>query len=647
MRPNSHGKCLYKPSLAINFGRVRNAVKIWILLSTFLVCSGWILSVFHELNRAGYCVVFGLAFGTFLFWRWKTRCRPSKTPALLFQKFRRRFKRPAPMLFLALALMSFISGALYVSENNDSNEYRVPRVWHWLAEGHWHWIRTLDFRMNAAGCNFEWLGTPLMLFTRHDRFLFLINCVSYLMLPGLIFSVFTRLQVRPRAAWWWMWILPSGFCYALQASSDVNDSFAVIYALASVDFALRAREKNCVSDLWFSILAVALLTGAKQTDIPLALPWLIAVIPCLRLIKTKVLATAGICIAALLVSALPLACLNFHYAGNWMGLPTSSGFWKNESSPPFWNVVGNAFCIPTQNLIPPYMPSAHRWNEAMAHFLQTPLGSHFRAFENFGYIAGRGTTEVNAGIGLWIFILTVISLGAAGFGKARGTPKNGRRCLRWAPYLSLLVFMATVTTFENARQLAAYYVFLFPAMLVSNGQATLVRKRWWQYAGLGAMLLTIAMLIVVRNRPLFPAISILTPLKERYPQSHFVATLVDSYSHRLSMLKGRSAFENTIPAGEQVIGYVTVRGSQEAGQWVPFGHRRVERVLPGDKPAELQASGIHFVMIDSDGMGLSSTTLGDWTNRLNGVVVDSVEIHAATDNTITNYLVRLNPSGTN
>ncbi len=80
---------------------------------------------------------------------------------------------------------------------------------------------------------------------------------------------------------------------------------------------------------------------------------------------------------------------------------------------------------------------------------------------------------------------------------------------------------------------------------------------------------------------------------------------------------------------------------------MPFGHRRVERVLPDDKPAELQARGIHFVMIDSDGMGLSSTTLGDWTNRLNGVVVDSVEIQAGVDNTITNYLVRLNPSGAN
>ena len=98
--------------------------------------------------------------------------------------------------------------------------------------------------MNIAATGFEWLSAPLLLFTRTNQFLFLINWASYLMLPGLIFSVFTRLQVRPRVAWWWMWLLASGWCYVLQASSDMNDSFAVIYALASVDFALRAQEKK-------------------------------------------------------------------------------------------------------------------------------------------------------------------------------------------------------------------------------------------------------------------------------------------------------------------------------------------------------------------------------------------------------------------
>ncbi|HTA95953.1 MAG TPA: hypothetical protein VK769_07495, partial [Verrucomicrobiae bacterium] len=101
------------------------------------------------------------------------------------------------MFFLVLALLSVIAGLIYVPADGDSNAYRIPRTLEWLGAGQWHWIRTLDIRMNIAGCNFEWLSAPLILFTGSFRFIFLINWISFLLLPGLIFSVFTRLQVRP------------------------------------------------------------------------------------------------------------------------------------------------------------------------------------------------------------------------------------------------------------------------------------------------------------------------------------------------------------------------------------------------------------------------------------------------------------------
>ena len=198
-----------------------------------------------------------------------------------------------------------------------------PGVLHWLGAEQWHWIHTSDTRMNIAGCGFEWLSTPLILFTRTDRFLFLINWISFLLLPGLIFSVFTRLQVRPRAAWWWMWLLASGWCFVFQAESNVNDSFATIYALAAVDLALRARESKSVADLWLSILAAGLLTGTKQTSIPLALLWLIAVWPAVRQmfsIPKRTLGTLAVAVLGLLVSAVPLIVLNLVHTGNWMGI---------------------------------------------------------------------------------------------------------------------------------------------------------------------------------------------------------------------------------------------------------------------------------------------------------------------------------------
>ena len=99
-------------SLKTNPNRVLNAVRIWILLSTLLVASGWILSAFHELNPLGYGAAFALAAVLFLVWKHKTGWRPRKNISQLFHKFTCRFKRPAPFLFLALAAMSFLAGAL-------------------------------------------------------------------------------------------------------------------------------------------------------------------------------------------------------------------------------------------------------------------------------------------------------------------------------------------------------------------------------------------------------------------------------------------------------------------------------------------------------------------------------------------------------
>jgi hypothetical protein len=625
-----------------------NAVRIWILLSTALVSAGWILSALHQLNRAGYGVVFALA-GAAGFIGWEQTRRPLRE--VFFRagrKFRRRCKHPLPLLFLALALLALAGGSLYFPSNNDSNEYRIPRVWHWLAQEQWHWIPTLDDRLNIAGCGFEWLAAPLMLFTHTDRFIFLINWVSYLMLPGLIFSVFTRLGVRPRVAWWWMWLLASSWCYVMQAGSTANDSFAVIYALAAVDLALRAREKKSVADLWLSLLAAALLTGAKQTCLPLAALWLVAVWPGARLLLARPRMTLLAGAVGLLVSGAVLIFFNLEHTGSWVGVPPDSRWSQCALKSPFWGVVGNAFCIPEQNLQPPYLPGANAWNAAMHRFVQTPFGAHFASFENFGCLA-QGASEANAGLGLCIVMLTLVSIWGARRHRPAVTLPAGEkgggqsRLLRWLPWGLLLLFMAEVGSYPNARQLAAYYVFLFPSFLVGSGHASLVRRRWWQRLGLLAMLLTAGLLVVARNRPLFPAETWLVPLKEKHPGWKFLARAWDSYACRLSVETQRNVPHNRLPANEAVVGYATVSGTQEAGLWLPFGQRRVERVLPDDTPQKLQAEGVHFVLLDSDGLEMLGLTVADWTNRYDGVLIDTIAYESQPGSTNRDYLVRLNP----
>ena len=127
-----------------------------------------------------------------------------------WRKLRARFRRWLPASFAGLAFLVFLGAALYPPTTHEGLTCRVPRVLHWLAEGHWHWITTPNARLNDRPCGLEWLAAPLLLFTRSDRGLFLINFIPLLLLPGLIFSVFTRLGVRPRVAWHWMWLLADG-----------------------------------------------------------------------------------------------------------------------------------------------------------------------------------------------------------------------------------------------------------------------------------------------------------------------------------------------------------------------------------------------------------------------------------------------------
>jgi hypothetical protein len=628
-------------------------VRLWILLSTLLVGAGWILSVLHQLNWAGYAVAFALVAAVYF-------CRPKPVrpiptrPARAGRKLLVRCKKAAPVLFFMLAVMTLASGLLYVPTNADSNGYRIPRVLHWLAEGHWHWIHTLDDRMNVANCGYEWLTAPLLLFTHTDRLLFIYNWVSYLMLPGLIFSVFVRLQVRPRVAWWWMWLLPSGWCFIFQASSTVNDSFAAVYALAAVDFALRARQTRRLEEVWFSLLAAALVTGTKQTAMPLALLWLIAVWPVRRLLATRPVVTAAVGLSALMISAVPTLLLNYRYVGTWSGLPrmldASSPFFRTQPlTSPFWGVVGNLFCLPAQNLEPPFFPWSGQWNAAMRHFLDTPLGAHFRDFTSFGALR-PGISESTAGLGLGLCLLTLVSLLAAGRYRRQAThlavaEGNGtNRWLRFAPWLLLLLFMAKIGIDQNARLFAPYYIFLFPALLVLPGQTALTRMRWWQRLGLFVMLFAAGLLVVARNRPLLPAETVITRLESKYPNLRFLRKASYLYSNRVSIEKLRDSLPQVLPPQEPVIGYAACVGRSEPWVWLPFGSRRVEHVLPGDSPELLFSEGIHYVVVESSILGREGETIQQWAAKLDGELLAQWTFEKDLNTPPAGlFLVRLNP----
>ena len=525
--------------------------------------------------------------------------------------------------------MSFVSGILCAPYNSDTYAYRFPRVLHWLGQGKWHWIHTADMRMNVVGCGYEWFVAPVMLFTRTDRYLFLINWVSYLMLPGLIFCVFRFLGLRLRVAWWWAWLLSSGWCYVMQSASVANDGLAVVYTLAAVALAMKSRETGKARDLWLSLLAAALLTGIKQTAIPLAALWLLAAWPERRIAFSNPKTFFAMAVSSLLVSGVPIIFFNFLHTGTWSGVSTMQAEypdWHIQLDSPFWGIVGNAFCIPIQNLLPPFFPWSGAWNHAMGDFLTTSFGSHFHSFESFGAVS-PGVSESSAGIGLAIVLMTLISIGAVRKDKTGLQIKCSRLqlALRLCPWILLAIFMAKVGEAQNARHLAAYYIFFFPSLLASAGHEKLVRKTWWQKMALLCMASSVLLLVINPVRPLFPAVTVTQQLAAGRPHSKIFSTLRDAYTVSRSFRNAGQQIKEEMPLDEPLVGYAAIGNARfEPALWLPFGVRRVERVIRTDSPEQLAKQGIHYVVIEN--YPSLNCSIDEWMARYHASLVAELTV---------------------
>ncbi|HXF11344.1 MAG TPA: hypothetical protein VN625_11215, partial [Desulfuromonadaceae bacterium] len=317
---------------------------------------------------------------------------------------------------------------------------------------------------------------------------------------------------------------------------------------------------------------------------------------------------------------------DLHYTGDWSGVGDNS--WGNAKLPsPWWGIIGNIFCLSAQNFKPPVFPVVNAWNTAMQHFLQTPFGAHFKGFESFGRLS-FGVAETSAALGLGLSVLALISIAAKWHCRRQTSPERRDvivSIVRWLPWLLLLAFMAKVGTFENGRQLAPYYIFLFPSLLAGPSQSALVRRRWWRSLSLVIMAATIPLLIISRDRPLFPAQTILNALKTRHPGSNFISHVSLTYAEQPAFEAERAFVRNHLPPDTKVLGYAATGREEESLLWLPYGTRRVEVVLPADTLGDLQQMGMHYVVVKDEFLRQTGILLDQWITRYNGTLVKQWE----------------------
>jgi hypothetical protein len=594
-------------------------LSLWILFSAWCPISGWTLSLLGCLNRTGICVS-GALFIAFVFAIARRLELVEKASYARWRLVRSRWI--LPRLWLLLTVLTLAGGIIYTPNNYDYLTYRFPRLLHWCWEQRWYWIPTINHRMNFSGTQFEWMMAPLFILFKTDRLFFLLNFVSYLLFPGLIFSVFNGLGLSKRISWWWMWVLPCGYCYVLQAASVGNDSFAVIYLFASLHYLFRAKVSSPAKNLAFSVLAIGLLTGAKASNLPLVLPWLTLLFFTREALfeRSAFLAVTLAAVAALVASFVPTALLNRHYTGDFFGDPTNQSHMKVPD--PVGGIVGNFLQISVENLAPPLWPKPVSWNPELPSSLKAMMDRDFPRLdlstEEFPIEEGAG-----AGLGIVLGVVPFLTAGIRSRLFARRVLRPRGQIGVWisaAMGVACLVYMAKIGNEAASRLVAPYYALIVGCVMVLVSiDGRLLNRSLFRCAGLLAMLCAFPLVILSPSRPLFP-VELLHQLEIRLspPMADRFENVYTLYASRADVFHDILPF---LPSGERVVGLMQAGNDCQTSLWRPFGSREIREVMPADTLSDLQKEGIHTIVIGQDALGRFHTDINSLANRWSGHVV--------------------------
>jgi hypothetical protein len=546
-----------------------------------LNCTGWTLSALHRLDAAGYTVSL-LLFGAACWCAWR-RWQFQMWPPGAWRKFLRRCRRPLPAIFLCLAALIFYAGLFYAPTNYDALTYRLPRMLNWEAAGHWFWIPTFNSRMNYSGVGWEWIAMPLLVLTRSDRGMFLINALGFLMMPGLLFSIFRQLGVARRVAWTWMWLLPLAYGYVTQAGSIGNDLTGTVFCLLSVHFGLRSRRSGRVGDVWLALLAAALMTCVKLSNLPLALPCLVAVWPALiRLGRHWLvgLVVAGVCVV---VSAMPIMVLNWRHAGSWNADPQNQ--YQMQVTNPAAAFFVNSFLLAEQSLVPPVLPRSKELNSRLVARLPEGLTAPFPRLQlnNFTEFPG----EENAGLGLGVTLPLLLVLGGAVLGlRPAGLLKKLARGLppvAVAAWFALIFFMIKSGSEAGPRLLLPYCPLVIVPFLLLSAHRRWLRKRGWRIFLVTTALGVLPVLVLSVARPLWPALTVTGWLARTHPQNQLLQRLAATYAGYATRNDFLAPLRSAWPEKVREIGFIAGGNDTDYSLWRPFGQRQVI-YLRADQP---------------------------------------------------------------
>ena len=616
----------------------RSLTAHWIIFAVACNAAGWLLSALHQLNAAGFLIAipaihFALA----------------KLCGVGFPHFRKprihawRWKRLLPAGFLLIAILALLGGILHAPNNMDALHFRVPRVAHWLMEERWDWFPANNNAQNTRSCGYEWMTAPLVSLTGSDRFTFVFNSLAFLFLPGACFGVLRGMGLGGRVSWAWMWLVPAGYCYALQAGGIANDLTPAFFAAAAFAFGFRWKKHGRFADFALALAAIGAMSACKPSTLPLLLPFAVIFFGMWRIALSRPIRTVALAVVIAVGSFLPTAALNIHHCGDWTGLKAENQAFAEVE--PLVGVAGNIINSTLQNLAPPVFPVAGKWNAFfLGLFPESFKEAMKRSFEPAGaefYLPDlQGEEWVGIGAGI-TYLLIVTALLAFAKGRPGFAPAAKPKLWLYAALFgtALLVYFAKTGLFTVARHISPFYLFLVAVVLLALRPEKAMRSRLWKWAARAAMTSTVFMLVITPARPLWPAQWFFARFGEN-PTSTVIQRASLGYSIYADRADALGPLREKLPADAREIGFMSFAAGSEMPFWKPYGEMRVRHIRPADDITGLRFTGMRHIVINSDNFEfMMGRTPEDWASAQGADIIARMPLRIIVQGNVSDWLL--------
>jgi hypothetical protein len=402
-----------------------------------------------------------------------------------------------------------------------------------------------------------------------------------------------------------------------------------------------------------SVLAAALLTGAKLSNLPLLLPLGLLLLPALRRMNLFTWKIPVALVIVMLCSFIPLALLSWKHTGDWTGDPTDQ--WCIKARHPLGAVVANLVIVANDVAQLPVMPGFERVNslvKTLEHHAEPVLAWLIQSHGQFtGMGFGEMVYEGGCGFGFGLGIYTLFLVCGCWLVKIPQSHRQQQtaapaawRFIFWAAWISYGVYLSKLGSGQSARIAAPYYPVLFASLLQWPRVVRLEQKKISRVVSWLAALTVVPVILLTPARPLVPFQTL-----ARMTGRPALEKIAGKYRVWNDLRDDLAPLRNALPADADTLGYAGAFRDTSYGLWKPFGQRVVvELGLPPGGNSKPPADLRYAVVTERGLQQRYRMDLKTWLDYAGGKVVFECQRNASLESRSAPqydswYLVRLGP----